>query len=173
MEEGEPADGIRELVELEAIKRLKYRYLRCLDQKLWDELEECFAEDATASYGGGSVQLTGRGEVMEFLRSRMGGTTMLTSHRCHHPEIDLLDDTTAKGVWALADTVVLTDLDLTIEGSAFYEDRYVRDGQGWRISHTGYRRTYEQIWPRSSVAGLRLTADWWATDGRSSLTGEG
>ena len=25
--------------EIELIKRLKYRYLRCLDQKLWDEIE--------------------------------------------------------------------------------------------------------------------------------------
>jgi len=28
----------QDLVEIEAIKRLKYRYLRCLDLKLWDEL---------------------------------------------------------------------------------------------------------------------------------------
>ena len=28
-----------DLVELELIKRLKYRYLRSIDQKLWDSLE--------------------------------------------------------------------------------------------------------------------------------------
>ena len=39
--------------ELEAIKRLKYRYFRCLDLKRWDELKECFVEDATSAYGGG------------------------------------------------------------------------------------------------------------------------
>ena len=82
-------DAVQRLVELEAIKRLKYRYLRCLDQKRWDELEGCLADDATASYGGGSVVLSGRAGIMEFLRSRMGATTMLTSHRCHHPEIDI------------------------------------------------------------------------------------
>jgi hypothetical protein len=42
-----------DLVEIELIKRLKYRYLRCLDQKLWDEIETCFTPDATARYGGG------------------------------------------------------------------------------------------------------------------------
>ena len=42
-----------DLEALEAIKRLKYRYLRCLDQKLWDEIGECFTEDATAAYSGG------------------------------------------------------------------------------------------------------------------------
>ena len=42
------------------------------------------------------------------------------------------------------------------------------DGQ-WRIKHTGYKRTYEEIQSREGVPGLRLTADWFATDGRSSL----
>ena len=42
-----------ELREIEAIKRLKYKYMRCLDQKGWAELAECFTEDATTSYGGG------------------------------------------------------------------------------------------------------------------------
>ena len=41
-----------DLVELELIKRLKYRYLRSIDQKLWDSLESCFVPEATARYGG-------------------------------------------------------------------------------------------------------------------------
>lgn len=160
-----------DLLELEAIKRLKYRYLRCLDQKLWDELEPCFTPDATASYGGGAYVHDSADEIMVFLRERMGATTMLTSHRCHHPEIDLAGDGTATGIWALEDVVVLVDLDLTIQGAAFYEDRYRKVDGVWRIAHTGYKRTYELIYPRSSVEGMRLTADWWATDGRSRLMG--
>ena len=38
-----------DLRELEAIKRLTYRYIRCLDLKRWDELQECVVEDATAA----------------------------------------------------------------------------------------------------------------------------
>ena len=30
-----------DLHEIEAIKRLKYRYCRCLDQKLREDLEQC------------------------------------------------------------------------------------------------------------------------------------
>lgn len=160
-----------DLVELEAIKRLKYRYLRCLDQKLWDDLEPCFTAEATASYGGGAYEFDGREAIMDFLRASMGAETMLTSHRCHHPEIDLLDATSAVGTWALEDVVVLRDFDLTIQGAAFYVDRYVKVDGAWLIAHTGYRRTYEEMFPRGSVTGLRLTADWWATNGRSSLGG--
>src|SRR5207244_13306634 len=40
-------------LELEAIKRLKYRYARNLDLKDWDEVRACFTKDATAAYSGG------------------------------------------------------------------------------------------------------------------------
>ena len=110
----------------------------------------------------------GRDAILEFISTSMGATTMLTSHRCHHPEIDL-DGDTATGTWALEDVVILTDVDLTIQGAAFYTDRYVkRDGE-WRIAHTGYLRTYEELFPRASIKGLKLTAQWWATEGRSLL----
>ncbi len=158
-----------DLVEIELIKRLKYRYLRCLDQKLWDELEGCFTGDATASYGGGRYELDGREAIMSFLRQSMGSTSMLTSHRVHHPEIDLLGPDEATGTWALEDVVVLIDAGVNVQGAAFYVDRYVKQEEEWRISHTGYRRTYEELLPRASVPGLRLTADWWATEGRSTL----
>lgn len=158
-----------DLVDIEALKRLKYRYLRCLDQKLWDEVALCFTPEATASYGGGAYQFDGRDSIVEFLRTSMGSESMLTSHRCHHPEIDLVDATTATGTWALDDVVILSDLDLTIRGAAFYEDRYVRVDGRWLIAHTGYRRTYEEIFPRSSIEGLKLTASWWGTGGRSML----
>ena len=38
-----------DLQEIEAIKRLKYRYFRCIDTKAWKELEDCFSEDASCA----------------------------------------------------------------------------------------------------------------------------
>ncbi len=64
---------------------------------------------------------------------------------------------------------MLIDAGVNVQGAAFYVDRYVKQEEEWRISHTGYRRTYEELLPRASVPGLRLTADWWATEGRSTL----
>jgi len=149
-----------DLVEIELIKRLKYRYLRCLDQKAWDEFETCFVPEATARYGGGLYEFSTRDEIVEFCRTSMGATTFLSSHRCHHPEIDLLPADRATGIWALEDTVILTDFGLTIQGAAFYEDTYVKRDGAWKILHTGYKRTFD---------GIRLTAEWWATGGRSNL----
>jgi SnoaL-like domain len=145
--------------------------LRCLDQKLWEEMVTCFVPEATARYGGGLYEFDGREAIMDFLRTSMGSEAMLSSHRCHHPEIDLTGPDTATGVWALEDTVVLTDIGINVQGAAFYTDQYVlRDGE-WKILHTGYKRTYEELMPRASIVGLKVTADWWATDGRSTLSG--
>jgi hypothetical protein len=158
-----------ELVEIELIKRLKYAYARCLDLKRWDELAECFTEDAVAAYSGGGYTFEGRDAIIGFLRRAMGAETFHSSHKMHHPEIELTGATTARGVWALDDVVVDTQWDITIRGASFYEDEYVRLGGAWRIRRTGYRRVFEEIQPRANVEGLRLTASWWATDGRSEL----
>jgi uncharacterized protein (TIGR02246 family) len=158
-----------ELCEIEAIKRVKYRYLRGLDQKRWDEVASCFTEDATAAYSGGEYSFDGRAAILEFLERTMGAETFLSSHRCHHPEIDLTGPATATGTWALEDVVVETQWDITIRGAAFYTDEYVKQEGEWRIQRTAYKRTYEELQPRGSVPGLKLTASWWGTDGRSEL----
>jgi len=158
-----------DLHEIEAIKRLKYRYLRCLDQKRWDELAECFTEDARSSYGGGRYAFAGRDAIMDFLRKSMGAPSFLSSHRVHHPEIELTGPDTATGIWALEDTVIETRAGITIRGAAFYEDEYVKRDGAWKIRFTGYKRTYEEIESRRDRPGLRLTASWFETDGRSEM----
>ena len=162
-------DDLERLVALDEICRLKYRYLRCLDQKLWDDIADCFTAAAIAEYSAGGYRFEGRDAIVGFLREAMGSEQFLSSHRCHHPEIDFTSSTTATGIWALEDTVVHGEHNLTIQGAAFYTDEYVRTDDGWRITRTGYRRTYEEIYPRASIEGLRLTASWWGTGGRSEL----
>jgi hypothetical protein len=158
-----------DLVEIEAIKRLKYRYMRCMDQKLWDEMAGCFTTDAVAEYSGGAHTYQGRDAIIEFMRTSMGAETLLSSHRVHHPEIDLVGPDGATGIWAMEDVVVLTDVGVNIQGAGFYRDRYVKQEGIWLIAWTGYRRSYEELLPRASIHGLKVTGDWWSTDGRSTL----
>jgi hypothetical protein len=160
-----------DLVEIHRIQQLKHRYMRGVDQKDWDLVESCFLPDASASYGGGAYVFDSRDGIMGFLRESMGSTNMLTSHRVSQPEIVLgaAGPGTATGTWALHDIVVHLDFGVQIQGAAFYEDRYALDGGEWRIAHTGYKRTYEELFPRASIDGLRITAHRWETDGRSKL----
>jgi len=151
-----------DLHEIEAIKRLKYRYLRCLDLKLWAELETCFTADATAAYGDGQYACSNREQILQFLRSALSGHNMITSHRVHQPEIDLTTPSTAVGTWALEDTVIETNSNTTIRGAAFYRDEYIKvDGQ-WKIKSTGYQRLFEERLARSDTPSWRLTANRWA-----------
>ena len=155
-----------DLVEIELIKRLKHRYCRCLDQKRWDELAEVFTPDATASYGGGAIQLDDRDAILAFLRESLADERVLTSHLVSHPEIDLVGADEATGVWALNDVVIHQPAGVNIRGASFYEDRYVKVDGAWLIKHTGYKRVYEEMVPRPK--DVTLTASWWGSDGRSS-----
>jgi len=156
------------LVEVEQIKALKYAYLRCLDTKDWEGIAEVFTADATAAYSGGAYCAEGRDAIVDFLVRNMGSETFHSSHRCTHPEIKVTDDT-ATGTWALDDTVIDTTLGILIQGAAFYEDSYVKEGGRWLISTTGYRRSFEYLTPLSDLPNLTLTASWWGTEGRSTL----
>jgi hypothetical protein len=132
-------------------------------------MEECFTPDAVAAYSGGKYSYEGRDAILAFLKKSMGAETFLSSHRCHHPEIELTGPDTATAVWALEDVVIEEKWGITIRGAAFYRDEYVKRDGRWRIRSTGYKRTYEEIQSRKDVPGLKLTASWWGTGGRSEL----
>ncbi len=155
-----------DLAALEEIRQLKYRYLRCVDLKLWDEIGDTFTAGATASYGtpalgGKQIDLAGREEIVAFLRGRLG-PEIITVHFASQPEITI-DGAAASGTWCFEDTVIATQYKVVIKGAAFYEDRYAREGDGkWRIAHTGYVRTYEAMMSLDDLPSFQLTANRWA-----------
>ena len=154
-----------DLAALEEIRQAKYRYLRCVDLKLWDELPDVFTPDATADYGtpalGKPLKIAGRDEIVAFLRSRLG-PDIVTLHSAGQPEITI-DGAAASGTWRFEDTVIATSYRTVITGAAFYEDRYARGEDGrWRIAHTSYVRIYEAMLSLDDLPSFRLTANRWA-----------
>lgn len=125
--------------DIESIKQLKYRYLRTLDLKQWDDFTECFLPEATGDYAG--LVFEDRDALVAYMRENLGNG-LISMHHAHHPEITV-DGDEATARWYLEDKVIVPELDFVLEGAAFYTDRLVRTGDGWRIAHTGYRRTYE------------------------------
>jgi len=158
-----------ELVEIEQIKQVKYKYMRCIDRKRWDELRECFTADATCRYSAGKYAHDGREAICRWLEQGMGSDGFHSSHRVHQPEIRLTSPTTATATWAFEDTVIESALGFSLRGAGFYEDRYVKQADGWKIEHTGYERTFEEMQSRAKAPGLRLTASAWSTGGRSEI----
>lgn len=145
-------------MDLDALCRLKYRYLRTLDLKQWDDFADTLTPDVQASYGP-HLSFTDRTSVVDFMRASLG-PAIITVHHCHHPELSA-DGDTATGTWYLDDTVIVTEQRLVLTGAAFYDDTYTRCADGrWRISRTGYVRSYEAVQPLPD--GWRLTANRWA-----------
>jgi hypothetical protein len=145
--------------DIEDIKRVKYRYLRALDTKHWDEFAETLTEDIVGDYGsslGEEHHFTDRDSLVEFMRTSMPAN-VLTEHRVTHPEIDV-DGDEATGIWYLQDRVIVPDFDFMLYGAAFYRDSYRRTADGWRISATGYQRTYEVNTSTASLTNFKVTA---------------
>jgi hypothetical protein len=159
------AAALEHMAALEDIRQVKYRYLRCVDLKLWDEIAEVFTADATADYGTHATRrplsLHGRDEIVGYLRKSLG-PEITTVHRCGQPEIKI-ENNNATGTWSFEDTVIAMAYRVLIKGAAFYEDTYERGADGqWRISHTGYRRIYETMCSLDDTPSLRFLDTMWA-----------
>lgn len=143
----------------EAIKQVKYRYLRALDTKHWDDFAATLAEDVTADYGksmGSDHTFSDRDSLVEFMRTSLPGN-LISEHRVNHPEITLTGPDSATGIWYLQDRVIMPDYNLMLIGAAFYHDSYRRTADGWKISATGYQRTYDATVPLSDLPGFKVT----------------
>ena len=141
--------------DIAAITRLKYRYLRTLDTKRWDEFAETLTPDVTGTYGA-SLDFENRDTLVEFMRSSLGTDVIITEHHAGHPEIDV-DGDTATGRWYLQDRVIAASMNFMLFGAAFYDDTYRRTPEGWRICRTGYQRTYEATLSLADVPSFSLS----------------
>lgn len=145
-----PAGGFE---DLRAIESLKYRYLRSLDTKDWTTFESTLTEDVTGNYGE-SLAFSNRNELVGYMRETVG-PAVITEHRVAHPEIEI-DGDTARGRWYLQDRVIVAEFSFMLIGAAFYDDTYRRTADGWRISSTGYDRTYEATVGLADVPSFAL-----------------
>ena len=130
------------LADIEAIKQLKARYFRLLDEKRWDELRALFSDDFRGVFSGPhpDIHYAGPDEMIGALRETLGSADsgVPTVHHGHMPEIALTGADEAEGTWAMMDIVALPEAGF--RGYGHYRDRYRRIGGAWRIARTELRR---------------------------------
>ena len=146
--------GMADADAIEAIKRVKYRYLRALDTTHWDDFEDTLTEDIIGDYGsslGKEHHFTNRTDLVEYMRTSMPAG-VITEHRVTHPEITV-DGDQAEATWYLQDRVIVPEYNFMLFGAGFYHDRYRKTPDGWKICATGYDRTYDVS---QSVEGLNF-----------------
>jgi hypothetical protein len=133
-------DHAQQWLELESIKRLKARYFRCMDTKDWEGWRSVFTEDASLEFdlavstlgrrGQPAPKLLGRDAILAYVSEAFA--TNQTVHHGHMPEIELLSETEARGVWAMED--IVDDGDRVVHGYGHYHESYRKIGDGWRIA---------------------------------------
>jgi hypothetical protein len=130
---------IRILEDIEAIKKLKAKYFRCAnaklkDKKVWDELTQCFSEDAVMEYPGfGRIQ--GTESIIQSLKQHAARFS-ITIHEGHDPEIDVVSDTTARATWGLHFYAIDAKSNTAVRMWALYDDKYIKEKGKWKIKNT-------------------------------------
>ncbi len=136
--------GLQLLLDIEAIKQLKHAYFRCIDTANWEEIADLFHDDVTVHFVGGTYEwkLQGRKEYVEAVRGSFNREAC-GHHNGHQPEIQVLSETEATGIWYLTDNMWILNHKFFTTGTALYWDRYQKVDGRWTIRETKYRRIYE------------------------------
>ncbi|MGH8453741.1 MAG: nuclear transport factor 2 family protein, partial [Nevskiales bacterium] len=155
---------------IEHIKRLKYRYCRCIDTANIKELAELFTEDASICYVGGSYRFEaqGRDKIVEAIGYAFHSQA-IAFHHVNHPEIDLVSPTEATGTWYLKDWFLDLKHRIITDGSALYKDTYVKQDGKWLIKRATYSRIFEIVTPVTETPNI--TAHYLAQHGKKLPAG--
>jgi len=147
---------IRLLEDVEAIRRLRNKYFRCLDGRLWEEMAECFTDDVTTSYFNGELNFKGKDSTIQFFEA--GLTDALVGlHHGHHPEIEITGETTARGTWGLYNYLIDKTNNRGQRIGGMYQDEYVKENGQWKIKSIVCNQLFQENWDRSDMPSLELT----------------
>ena len=148
---------VQALLDIEAIKRLKHAYFRGLDSANLELLATLFHPDVQVHFVGGDYEwrLSGREQYVETIAANFNAE-VVAQHTGNHPEITILSDTEAEGIWYLHDDFYdMAKMQFTT-GSAFYHDRYEKVDGCWLIRSTRYQRHYELVTPMAQVPNFTV-----------------
>ena len=128
---------IARLEAIEEIRRLKARYFRCVDTRNWDEFATLFTEDAAFSFAESTSGARSREDFLVAVARHF--TSGISVHHGHEPEIEILDEGRATGVWPMFD-LVESPADsgyVNHTGWGHYTEEYRKGADGvWRISRS-------------------------------------
>ena len=131
------------LLAIHAIHGLKARYFRFVDTKRWDDLRSLFTPDALIYFPELQLHHPGMAIVPSPLDEAMASiitslTGVLSVHQGFMPEIEILSDTEARGIWAMEDWLSWPSQDgglpgMQVRGHGHYHEDYRRVAGQWRI----------------------------------------
>ncbi len=138
--------SLQDLLDIEAIKQLKADYFFLMDTKQWSEWRDLFTEDFRVV--GSSAHESGRDAFVDFVRQHL--ETVMSSHHGSMPVIEILDERTARGRWAMYDDLRLpaghpwSKKPSRRRGYGHYDEEYRREHDRWRMSSMQLSRLW--VW---------------------------
>ena len=128
------AIDVQYLLDLEEIKRLRYRFARALDVSSPDDLADLFTEDGWIDVGPYG-RMEGRDKIRRgYRRAYEGGPQWHTMHCVTNPAI-LIDGDHATGTWQLVE-LDLRDATQPVSIIAVYDDEYRKVDGDWLLAGT-------------------------------------
>jgi hypothetical protein len=126
------------LLAIEEIKRLKARYFYGIDNKDWELWRrEVWAPDARLIVGEMGKDVGPRDVLIDWVAGLWGD--QVSVHHGHMPDIEIISDTEARGIWAMEDQIwrpqdhPLSSDYSYLHGWGHYREKYVKIECGWRI----------------------------------------
>lgn len=138
---------IRALEDLERIKRRMRAYVNALVFVRWDEVLDCFTDDATVEIGISGAH-AGRAAIARLFKADIGtrhvGKEMIF---LAHPVIDVAGDH-ATGTWLLYHMFTeASHIQTHAWVQGVYDCEYVRTGDDWKIDKLTWK---QRLGPRSA-----------------------
>ena len=111
-----------------------------MDEKDWKAMRDVLADDVVIdTTASGGTRITGADEFIAFLEPALRDA--ITIHHGHMPEIALTSPSTARGIWALQDTIVWPD-GSRLHGFGHYHETYEKTDGEWRIKTSTLTRLH-------------------------------
>jgi ketosteroid isomerase-like protein len=143
---------IKNLEDIEEIKKLKSSYIYRINERDWDGVLDCFWEDAAVDFGPfGKFE----GQTLKkFFKEDFPPVTTFTLHMTADPIIEVNGDK-AKGKWYMHESGTWTEGNRAFWCTSKYEDEFVKREGRWRcifsLITVFYLTPYEEGWAKKSM----------------------
>ena len=125
----------RRLEDINQIKKTRYSYWRYVRDAQFDKLIDLFAEDASVNLGPAGGQACGKPAIAELYETIFSQSfpSKMSFPRGFDPEIDLVDEDNAVGIWLGEVPRIEPDKERVSNVGFIYDEEYHRENGRWKI----------------------------------------
>ncbi|MAC35267.1 MAG: bile acid 7-alpha dehydratase [Haliea sp.] len=128
------ARELQKLQDIKAICELKYRYLNACDEKLPEQVRDCFASGPVAIDFGHIGRFDNRDDFVQVFVELGCHPHIIDMHHAQNPIVELIGDDRARGKIGLRFHSINTQDKSSVQLGGAYHDEYRRIDGEWRIS---------------------------------------